>query len=470
MSHRRREADAPRSSYHVAPWPLLGVALTCLLAVGGCAGSKKAPETGGAESPRATVEAGGKGKSAAVEEGQDPAPAERAESDEAEGGTAPSEPGEKAAAAETPPKAAAKKPAPRPKPSGKARGHIEAGQKAFAAGDLKGAQTQFNAAIKADKNAYQAYFASGLVEQRMDRSAQAADAFKKALRIVPDYEPAISAYGVLLARQGSPEAALNFLQKKAREYPDRAAIITAMAEAKSVQGQSGEAQRLAQQALKIDPDFKPAMVTLARDHYRARRIDLALYALKGILDGYGKENPPRDKDNAEAHLIRGLIHSDRGMRGSAMEDLEEAVKLRPDFVDAHLVLATYMLEAGNAKGAVKHLEMAVRYDNDNVTAHLQLGDAYRLVDRVADARRELEWVLKADPQMAGAHYNLGLLFLLSKDVPGMSELDATQKAIEHFEAYKSRVGRGGPDDVDELLTRAKTKKALIEAKQAEGAS
>ena len=68
------------------------------------------------------------------------------------------------------------------------------------------------------------------------------------------------------------------------------------------------------------------MVSLARDHYRSRRIDLALYTLQGILDGYGEGNPPRDNKSADAFYLRGLIYSDRSMRGPAMADLEKALQ------------------------------------------------------------------------------------------------------------------------------------------------
>jgi Tfp pilus assembly protein PilF len=131
-------------------------------------------------------------------------------------------------------------------------------------------------------------------------------------------------------------------------------------------------------------------------------------------------------------------------------------------------MANFMMAAGNAKEARSHLEMAVRYDNKNVAAHLQLGDAYRLLNRAEDARRELEWVLAADPNQGAAHYNLGLLFLLGEQMKGLSEGAMIDKALEHLEAYKARAQRGGPDDVDDLITRAKTKKALLQAKQEAG--
>jgi tetratricopeptide (TPR) repeat protein len=123
--------------------------------------------------------------------------------------------------------------------------------------------------------------------------------------------------------------------------PRSAAVVAALAEVKSLRGQSGEAQRLAQEALKRNPDYRPAMVTLARDHYRSRRLDLSLYTLKGVLDGYGPENPPRDPNNAEARLIRGLIYKEQSLRGPAIQELTKAISLRPDLVEARLHLANY---------------------------------------------------------------------------------------------------------------------------------
>jgi Tfp pilus assembly protein PilF len=353
----------------------------------------------------------------------------------------------------------------RPEMNGKAEKAFRAGSRAFSTGDLAGARRQYQDAIKADDDAIEAYYSLGVVQERLGSARDAQKSYQKALVLAPDYEPALAALALLLARDGKRDEASRMLEAAAPKVKDRAVVLTALAEVKSLGGESGEAQRLAQEALKANPNYAPAMVALARDHYRARRIDLALYALAGILDGYGEENPPRDKKNADAHLLRGIIYRERGLRGPSMEELEAALAERPDLVEARMVLANYMLESGNAKGAVPHLEQAVRYDGSNVPAHLLLGDAYRLLDRPAESQKELEWVLKADPKQVAAHYNLGLLFLLSDKLPGLTPGAAVDRALRHLEAYKAQAPRGGPDDVDELITRAKTKKALLEAEQ-----
>ncbi|HEV8244744.1 MAG TPA: tetratricopeptide repeat protein [Polyangiaceae bacterium] len=358
--------------------------------------------------------------------------------------------------------------APRPQMNAAAGQAYQAGMQAFQAGDLAGARAQFQRATQADPKSYSGYYSLAVVSERLGEGQSALNDYRQATLIVPDYEPAIVGYSVLLARTGKMDQAEEYLNGRVSAMPRSAAVMGALAEVKSLQGDSGAAQRYAQEALKRNPDYRPAMITLARDHYRSRRLDLALYTLKGILDGYGSENPPRDPENAEARLIRGLIYKEQGLRGPAIQELTKAIARRPDLVEARINLAAYLLESGNAAEAAQHLEAAVRFDLDNVHAHLGLGDAYRLLGKTAEAKRELEWVQKADPRLAQVHYNLGLLYLFSDNVAGLSPTQATDRAIAEFEQYKQMRPRvaGSNDDTDELITRAKSKKAVLEASQA----
>jgi tetratricopeptide (TPR) repeat protein len=343
-----------------------------------------------------------------------------------------------------------------------------AGMLAFNAGDMKGAQAQFARAVAIDPRAYPAQCALGIIEERSNDPARALESYAKALAISPTYGPAIAARVRLLEQLGRNADAETFVRDLSAKYPEDAAVLTALGEVKSARGDSNAAQELAQKALKKDPDYRPAMLTLARDHYRARRLDLALYTLTAILDGYGEENPPRDRNNADARLLRALIYREQGKRKAAMEELSKILSLRADLVEARLYLAAYMLEAGNAAEARPLLEDALKYEPSNVLVHLNLGDAYRLLGKPKDALDHLSWVTRKDANLAQAHYNLGLVYLFSSDVPGMSEPQAIDRAIESFERFKKlqpRAARGQGDDVDELIARARSKKAILEALQ-----
>jgi tetratricopeptide (TPR) repeat protein len=238
-------------------------------------------------------------------------------------------------------------------------------------------------------------------------------------------------------------------------------VLTCAADVKSLANDSAGAQQAAQDALRIDPDYKDAMVAIARDHYHAHRTELAKYALQAILDGFGDSSPPRDKDNAEAHLLRGLILRDQGQRQQAMTDFQAAVNKRPDMVEAVIQLGSMKLEAGNVSEAQPLLEGAVKYAPNNALAHLNLGDTYRLLGRPQDAKKEFDTALSLDSSLAQTHYDLGLLYLFSPNVPGMTADTQVSTAIKELETYKSMRGAksapGQTDDADELLSRAKAK-------------
>lgn len=348
-----------------------------------------------------------------------------------------------------------------------AMGPYQQGMAAFAASDLQAAKGFFLQATQQDPKAHQAYYSLGAVQERL-READAGASYQKAISLAPDYEPAIIAYAMLQARKGNLQDAERLLVEKRTTMSRSAAITATLAEVKSLQKDTGTAQRLAQEALKMNPDYRPAMVVIARDHYRNRRLDLALYALQAILDGFGKENPPRDKDNPEALLLRGLILREQSQRGPAMEQFRQAVNRRPDLVEARVQLATMLLEAGNAAESLPLLEGAIRYDADHLPAHLALGDTYRLLGRYGDAKREFEWVLARDAAMPQVHYDLGLLYLFAPSIPGLSAKQQVAEAIRELKRYQELKRKNERDDSDELLQRAKLKEGELAA-QAEAA-
>jgi Tfp pilus assembly protein PilF len=358
----------------------------------------------------------------------------------------------------------------RPKMNESARGPYMQALEAFGRGALAESKQLFLQSISADPKAYQAHYSLGVILERL-ADADALARYRQAFTIVPDYEPAITAYGLLLARRGSTTEADQFLTERHAQMPKSAAVAAALAEVKSIQRDTGSAQQLAQAALKLNPNFAPAMVTLARDHFRNRRLDLAKYALQAILDGFGADNPPRDTDNAEARLLRALILKEEGLRASAIKELEVVLAKRPDMVDAGVQLATYYLESGNGDKAEPLLQKALAYNKDNLVAHLNLADCYRLLGRPADAKREFDWVLAKDSSLVHVHYNLGLLYLFSDSFPGKTPVQQVDAAIAALEKYKELRGRSAApagSDAEQLITRAKAKKAMLEAEAKAG--
>lgn len=345
--------------------------------------------------------------------------------------------------------------------SGAGKSDYDDGFKAWMSGDLVTAKEKFRAATNADPKSSPAYYSLGCVLERLGDNTGAQNAYRSAVAAKSDNEVAMGAYALNLAHTGHQSEADSYLTTQHNKFPKSARIEAYLAEVKSLEKDSADAQRLAQDALRIDPNYKDAMVVIARDHYRAGRTDLAKYALTAILDGFGQASPARDPGNAEALLLRGLIEREAGNRIAAMKDFDTARQRRPDLVEATIQVAAMKLEAGNATEAQPLLESAVKYAPENAIAHMNLGDCYRLQQRYADAKRELDRSLQLDSTLLGAHYALGLMYLNAPNYPGMDAKAQVAAAIRELEQYRSMRGPKAPpgtsDDIDDLIARAHDK-------------
>jgi len=365
---------------------------------------------------------------------------------------------------------------------GSARASYDSGVGLYNAGDLPGAATQFQNAIGAEPKAYEAYYALGVTYERMGKNADALEAYRNAYKLNPNYDAAIAAYGFLLYRQGSRTEAENFLSDQSAKNPKALGVMTALAEIKSLSGDSNSAQTLAGNVLTVEAKYEPAMVLIARDHYRRGRVDLATYVLSAILDGQktteekekgltAKTNPPRAPNNAEAHMLRAIILQKMGERLPAAKWFESAAKLRPDLVDAQLQVGLIRLEANDAEGALEPLRRAVQYNSGSVEAHLALGDAYRLGTKPAEAKKEYQWVIAATGAPANlkalAQYNMGLLYFLTPGIDGLSDVQRYDKSVEFWNQYKSAKGTAAgpswPQDVEDLMEQARRARLAAEA-------
>ena len=232
-------------------------------------------------------------------------------------------------------------------------------------GTCRGRRRHSSTATQQDSHAPAPHYALGVVLERLGSVPDAQQEYRAAFTFKPDYEVAIGAYALSLAYGGHPGEADTFLADKHAHSPESAGIEAYLSMVKSIEGDSGTAQQLAQDALRLDPSNKQAMVALARDYYRTA--ELRARALRASRDPrrHQRRGPPRDKDNADAHLLRALIYKKQGHRAAAMNDFQAAQAKRPDLVEATIQLGVMKLEAGNAAEATPLLEGAVKFAPNN---------------------------------------------------------------------------------------------------------
>ncbi|MFI5298007.1 MAG: tetratricopeptide repeat protein [Polyangiales bacterium] len=382
-------------------------------------------------------------------------------------------------------------PAPEPasKLSGSARDAYDRGVAAYSKGDLAGAVAALQQAVAAEPRAYEAHYALGMALEHLGKLSDALEEYRNASKIKPDYAKAVAAYCFLLYRQGSKTEAESKLGDAQAASPKDVHLMTALAEIKSLQGDSATAQQLASAALTADAKYEAAMVMIARDYFRTGRVDLASYVLGAVLDGQqteeerskglpAKKNPPRAPNNAEAHFLRALIFQRLGDRLHAAQWLESAAKLRPDLVDAQLALGMIRLEANDADGALAPLKLAVAFNPQSVEGHIALGEANRLTSHPAEAKAEYLWVtsssLSSPQQKALAQYDMGLLYFLTPNFEGLVDTNRLDKAIDLFTQFNkakgSASGPSWPADADDLIEQARRAKTVAAASASGGGS
>ena len=113
------------------------------------------------------------------------------------------------------------------------------------------------------------------------------------------------------------------------------------------------------------------------------------------------------------NLARALVA--KGEIEPARLQLEEAIKIRSDFVLAREMLAKLYMAQNQPQKALKEADGVIALDKNNLQAHLTRSGALLGVGDKEKARVELDLITKAYPQNAEARYQVGFLAYQDKD-------------------------------------------------------
>lgn len=140
-----------------------------------------------------------------------------------------------------------------------ARGAIPIQRWVVAAGLGLAAAVACNAAVIVPERARGAdHYHRGLAWQGRGQSAAAELAYRRALSVHPELEPAHTNLGLLLAKRGAYDAAITHLSEAARLRPDDPATHNNLGMALGGRGNLPAAIACFKQALRVDPTYEPA--------------------------------------------------------------------------------------------------------------------------------------------------------------------------------------------------------------------
>lgn len=143
--------------------------------------------------------------------------------------------------------------------------------------------------------------------------------------------------------------------------------------------------------------------------------------------------------NSPGILVRiGLLASRMGKRGDAIQYLERAVELSPDWDSGHLALGNALFERHEYGAAIPHYRQAVAMMPNSGAAHCNLGLAYRTLGELSLAAEHLNRSLQLKPGNRQVTLNLGLV---------LQDLGKAHEAEECFQ----RILAVDPDDKEARL-------------------
>jgi tetratricopeptide (TPR) repeat protein len=250
-----------------------------------------------------------------------------------------------------------------------AQANLYLGQLLLADGDLDGAASHMEAALRSFPAYADAEYHLGLLWQRRGDPVRAAEHLERALRIRPTYLEALNNVGLLLLEQGDLPAAANRLQRALDLDPGFAVAHFNLAMVRRREDKNGEAIQHLEAAVRLQPSYADAR-----------------YWLAVMLEAQG--------DNA-----------------GAVAQLERAIADRPDLVDAHNRLAAILQREGRQEEAAAHYRYALRLAPDSVDAHTNLGVILHRQGQLGEAAGHFERALALAPERPEVHNNLGAVFL-----------------------------------------------------------
>ena len=275
--------------------------------------------------------------------------------------------------------------------------------------------------------------------------------FSHAIEVTTDNAVAHCNLGQALAAAGEPEKAHDEYTKALKIDPTYVSAMVSMSSYYNLHGNYDEAISCLNAALNIRPDSDQAHYNLALAYSGQGKTTQAIAEYRAAL----KINPRHDKalvnlgatlaqqgdlteaiplyqqaleiapDNAYAHNALGGALESQGKLDDAVQQYSAALQIQPNFMEARENLALLFARHGRFDDARSNFEAAVNLRPNDPGLHLEFANASFASGDLNTAAAEYYNTLKLQPDNLAAHYNLGI---------ALAQQGNDRDAIEHYRA------------------------------------
>jgi tetratricopeptide (TPR) repeat protein len=185
---------------------------------------------------------------------------------------------------------------------------------------------------------------------------------------------------------------------------EKALYQKAIVELLAAQNKNQEAKTIVDEVLKDNPKDAQAIEmrsALLLQGGTPEQIQTAINDLQTLVTK-SPENPNYRFELGRAQMAKKLPDQ-------ARQNLEEAIRLRPDFVPPKILMAQILSSKGDHAHALQMADEIIRLDPNNLAAHLLRSSALIGIGEKDKAKVELDQILKVAPNSTDAKFQLGLI-------------------------------------------------------------
>lgn len=232
-------------------------------------------------------------------------------------------------------------------------------------------------------------------------SQQAVEMLRQIVATNPQDADARLLLGTALALDGERSESIRQLLEVVRLRPDSATAYNALGMALSRFVETKSAREAFEKAIQLDPNLLDAHLNLALILAQTGEFGLAGAHLDRAIAMQG-DTPAA----ARSYYLRAKIRGEQHDLERARADLDQAVRLRPDFAEAWSELGAARRALQDDAGALRALERAVQLKPEDNAAQFRLGSEYLHSRKPHQAVEHLREALRRDPDNRAALYNL----------------------------------------------------------------
>lgn len=287
------------------------------------------------------------------------------------------------------------------------------------------ARARFKAAVEADPKLWEAWYDLGVIAAKDGDDDAAIDALSKSIAINGDHMQSFVARAEAERRAGKKKDARADYEKVLKtadeEDPNRKDAAVRLASLLRDDGDYDDAVEVIRDVVRVAGVSAPVYTELGLVYIAQKRLDLAQLVLAKAIE--------LDAKNAATFNALAILALRQGHAQEAFDRFDKAVELDPNYIDARFNKASVLLDAGDYARAKTELSAIIQKVPDDYAAMVSLGVAHRGLKELPEAKKQWERVVKDASRRsfarADALYDLALLKLdfMEDQAGGKADLD-----------------------------------------------